>query len=167
LPARLQVICCSAARSTITADLSRVEEKGVANLAAAFQDAQNAAARQQGRLSAAAKREVVDFADADYHEAWDITAVGVPAQGEQLCARWLALEPVASRFAPAWPSVVGSSVAPLPVCTRIFSFLASPPTFSLHPHSSTTRLSGLPTCRGEWGQQDEGAAARGRAHARA
>ena len=97
LPARLQVICCSAARSTITADLSRVEEKGVANLAAAFQDAQNAAARQQGRLSAAAKREVVDFADANYHEAWDITAVGVPAQGEQLRASWLP-EPAANRF---------------------------------------------------------------------
>lgn len=36
----VQVICCSGARSTITADLSRVEEQGVSNLAAAFMDAQ-------------------------------------------------------------------------------------------------------------------------------
>lgn len=36
----LQVICCSGARSTITADLSRVEEQGVSNLASAFLDAQ-------------------------------------------------------------------------------------------------------------------------------
>ena len=35
---RLQVICCSGARSTITADLARVDDVGVANLAKAFMD---------------------------------------------------------------------------------------------------------------------------------
>lgn len=34
----LQVICCSGARSTITADLARVDDVGVANLAKAFMD---------------------------------------------------------------------------------------------------------------------------------
>jgi NAD(P)-dependent dehydrogenase (short-subunit alcohol dehydrogenase family) len=164
LPARLQVICCSAARSTITADLSRVEEKGVANLAAAFQDAQNAAARQQGRLSAAAKREVVDFADANYHEAWDITAVGVPAQGEQLRASWLP-EPAASRFlGPV--SLVPRSTPCLsgPKATCLLASLSPPgllPCTLTHPP-----FPALPACRGECGRQDEGAAARGRAHAR-
>lgn len=38
--AYLQVICCSGARSTLTADLARVEEQGVTNLARAFLDAQ-------------------------------------------------------------------------------------------------------------------------------
>jgi NAD(P)-dependent dehydrogenase (short-subunit alcohol dehydrogenase family) len=38
--ARPQVICCSGARSTLAADLSRVEEQGVTNLARAFLDAQ-------------------------------------------------------------------------------------------------------------------------------
>ena len=37
-PARLQVICCSGARSTITADLARVDDAGVSNLAKAFMD---------------------------------------------------------------------------------------------------------------------------------
>lgn len=39
-PLRVQIVCCSGARSTITADLNRVEEQGVANLARAFLDAQ-------------------------------------------------------------------------------------------------------------------------------
>lgn len=45
----LQIVCCSGARSTITADLSRVEEQGVANLARAFLDAQVGRAGGGGR----------------------------------------------------------------------------------------------------------------------
>ncbi|KAL4853981.1 Glutamate-1-semialdehyde 2 [Chlorella vulgaris] len=75
-----KVICCSGARSTITADLSRVEEQGVSNLAAAFMDAQNSCARREGRLASVAKREVVDFKHERYHDAWDIRTVGKPVE---------------------------------------------------------------------------------------
>lgn len=77
-----KIVCCSGARSTITADLSRVEEQGVANLARAFLDAQNARARREGRLAPASKRELADFGREEHHEAWDVVAVGPPAAGE-------------------------------------------------------------------------------------
>lgn len=78
-----KIVCCSGARSTITADLSRVEEQGVANLARAFLDAQNARARREGRLAPASKRELADFGREEHHEAWDVVAVGPPAAEEE------------------------------------------------------------------------------------
>ncbi|EFN51818.1 hypothetical protein CHLNCDRAFT_59780 [Chlorella variabilis] len=98
-----KVICCSGARSTITADLSRVEEQGVSNLASAFLDAQNARARREGHLADVSKRELVDFKREQYHQAWDIRTLGKaevedgssvekPAKGRRRSA--------AERFAP-------------------------------------------------------------------
>ena len=135
MPIGLQVICCSAARSTITADLSRVEEKGVANLAAAFLDAQNAAARQQGKLAAAAKREVVDFADADYHEAWDITAVGVPALGEQLCCAVLCCATAIRQLRSISPCLFALPETSLPLLPSLL-----PRTLTHAPTASPPRL---------------------------
>ncbi|KAL4433778.1 hypothetical protein ABPG75_000219 [Micractinium tetrahymenae] len=78
-----KIVCCSGARSTITADLSRVEEQGVANLARALLDAQNARARREGRLAPTAKRELADFRREEHHEAWDIVSVGPPQAEEE------------------------------------------------------------------------------------
>ncbi|KAL4450724.1 hypothetical protein ABPG77_001080 [Micractinium sp. CCAP 211/92] len=78
-----KIVCCSGARSTITADLNRVEEQGVANLARAFLDAQNARARREGRLAPTSKRELADFKREEHHEAWDIVAVGPPQAEEE------------------------------------------------------------------------------------
>ncbi|KAI7843407.1 hypothetical protein COHA_003004 [Chlorella ohadii] len=79
-----KVICCSGARTTITADLARVDDLGVSNLAKAFMDELNTRARRQGQLSSAAKRELADFSNEAYHEAWNVVAVGppTPAEGE-------------------------------------------------------------------------------------
>ena len=33
----LQIICCTAARTTLTGDLARVEEQGIVNITKAFQ----------------------------------------------------------------------------------------------------------------------------------
>eukprot|EP00887_Chlorella_sp_A99_P005130 scaffold25.g5130.t1 len=74
-----KVIVCSGARSTITADLDRVENQGVANLARAFLDARNARARREGHIDPSTKKEVVDFRRDFYHPLWNIEFVGLPA----------------------------------------------------------------------------------------
>lgn len=77
-----KIICCSAARTNVTADLTRVEEEGVANLSRALQDEKNAAARKnQNQVSRTSKIDVADFADERYHPDWDIMHVG-PADDE-------------------------------------------------------------------------------------
>lgn len=73
-----KVICCAAARTTLLADLSRVDEGGVANLARAFQDARNAAARKAGSLAPSSKVDVADFSKEEYHPLWDVEHVGPP-----------------------------------------------------------------------------------------
>lgn len=73
-----KVICCSAARSTLTADLNRVDDTGVSNLARAFLDARNAAARKSGAMARSSKIDVADFKDETYHPLWDVEHVGPP-----------------------------------------------------------------------------------------
>ena len=73
-----KVICCSAARTTLTADLARVDENGVANLARAFLDSRNALARRAGGVAPSTKIDVADFKQEVYHPLWDIEHVGPP-----------------------------------------------------------------------------------------
>lgn len=73
------MIDCAGARTTITADLNRVEIEGVANLTRAFVDHKNAVARKAGGIAPTAKREVVDFANEYYHPFWVVELVGLPA----------------------------------------------------------------------------------------
>jgi uncharacterized protein YbjT (DUF2867 family) len=73
-----KVICCSAARTTLTADLNRVDDTGVTNLARAFLDARNAAARKSGTVAPSSKIDVADFQDETYHPLWDVEHVGPP-----------------------------------------------------------------------------------------
>ncbi|KAF8062069.1 HCF173 [Scenedesmus sp. PABB004] len=76
-----KIIFCAAARTAFTGDLVRVDERGVARLAAALQDEQWRRAKAGGRkYSPAAKREVADFSKVYHQLKWDIDFVGV--QGE-------------------------------------------------------------------------------------
>lgn len=71
-----KVIFCAAARSTLTADLNRVDADGVAMIARALQDSRNALARKSGELAPSAKPSIADFGKSDDQEAWDIMHVG-------------------------------------------------------------------------------------------
>lgn len=71
-----KVIYCSTARSTLTADLTRVDDEGVSILARALQDARNAEARKSGSLAPTSKVDVADFKNEAYHPFWDIEHIG-------------------------------------------------------------------------------------------
>lgn len=75
-----KVIFCAAARSTLTADLLRVDDRGVMNLAKALQDENNRLSKSQRlKYNPRAKKEIADFSST-YHQArWDVTYVGSPA----------------------------------------------------------------------------------------
>jgi len=75
-----KIIFCAAARSTMTADLNRVDADGVGMILRALQDARNAVARKEGRLAPSAKIEVAEFKKVECQEAWDIEHVGPPLQ---------------------------------------------------------------------------------------
>lgn len=75
-----KVIFCAAARSTLTADLNRVDADGVGMLVRAIQDVRNAEARREGSLARSAKVEIADFKNVDCQEAWDIDHVGPPSE---------------------------------------------------------------------------------------
>lgn len=76
-----KVIYCSTARSTLTADLTRVDDEGVAILARALQDARNARARKSGSMASTSKVDIADFKNEAYHPLWDIEHIG-PRQEE-------------------------------------------------------------------------------------
>ncbi|KXZ49366.1 hypothetical protein GPECTOR_22g960 [Gonium pectorale] len=74
-----KVIFCAAARSTLTADLFRVEDRGVSNMVKAMQDEMYRRAMRSGsKFSQAAKREVADFSQRFHQARWDVTFVGTP-----------------------------------------------------------------------------------------
>ena len=76
-----KVLFCAAARSTLTADLNRVDSDGVGMIARALQDSRNAMARKSGSIAASSKPSVADFGKEEDQEAWDIMHVG-PAPEE-------------------------------------------------------------------------------------
>lgn len=76
-----KVLFCAAARSTMTADLNRVDADGVGTVARALQDARNALARKEGAVASSSKMSIADFSDEADQEAWDIGHVG-PAPEE-------------------------------------------------------------------------------------
>ena len=80
-----KVICCSSARTTLTADLNRVDDTGVANLTRALLDARNASARRQGAVAPSSKVDLADFENEAYHPLWDVEHVGPP--GEELAKK--------------------------------------------------------------------------------
>lgn len=71
-----KVLFCAAARSTLTADLNRVDADGVAIVARALQDSRNAVARKNGNVAPTAKPSIADFGNIEDQEAWDIMHVG-------------------------------------------------------------------------------------------
>ena len=73
-----KVMCCSTARTSLTADLERVDVSGVSNLVKAFLDVRNAMARKQGTVSSSSKIDIADFRDEYYHPFWDVEHVGPP-----------------------------------------------------------------------------------------
>lgn len=74
-----KIIFCAAARTTLRADLLRVEDRGVANLSSAFQDEMDRRAKKKKlKSSTRAKREIADFRRAYHQERWDITYCGLP-----------------------------------------------------------------------------------------
>jgi hypothetical protein len=75
---RLQIIYCAAAKTAFTADLLRVDERGVAGIAKAMQDELFRRARAEGaKHSSYAKKEVADFGKIYHQLRWDIGFVGV------------------------------------------------------------------------------------------
>jgi len=73
-----KVIYCAAARSSITADLSRVEHIGVSNVVKAMQDQYNRRAVGGGKSkSSRAKVTVADFGKAASRESWALEHVGM------------------------------------------------------------------------------------------
>eukprot|EP00775_Hariotina_reticulata_P008005 gene8005-8203_t len=76
-----KIIFCAAARTAFTGDLNRVEDRGVAQLAAAMQDDLFRRSRSTGfKYSPSAKKEIADFNKVYHQLRWDVTFVGV--QGE-------------------------------------------------------------------------------------
>ncbi|GFR47429.1 hypothetical protein Agub_g9149 [Astrephomene gubernaculifera] len=82
-----KVIFCAGARSTFTADLTRVDDRGVMNMVKALQDELYRRSRRSGsRFSPAAKKEVADF-NSTFHQArWDVTFVGTPEEAAAVAA---------------------------------------------------------------------------------
>ncbi|PNW73930.1 hypothetical protein CHLRE_13g578650v5 [Chlamydomonas reinhardtii] len=74
-----KVIFCAAARSVFTADLLRVEDRGVMNMVKAMQDELFRRSKRTGsKFSSAAKKELADF-NSRFHQArWDVRFVGTP-----------------------------------------------------------------------------------------
>lgn len=81
-----KIICCSAARSTNTADLTRVDDRGVSNVARALMDRWNQQARKNGQVPSRSKVTVADFSRAEYYRRWDMEHVGVPTGSEEAAA---------------------------------------------------------------------------------
>lgn len=71
-----KVLFCAAARSTLTADLNRVDAEGVSLIARALQDSRNAVARKNGLLAPSSKPSIADFGKPKDQEAWDIMHIG-------------------------------------------------------------------------------------------
>jgi len=72
-----KVIYCAGARSTLTADLARVEQTGVANVVKALQDQYNKRAISGGKQrSSRAKPVVAEFKKEEYAQAWAVEHVG-------------------------------------------------------------------------------------------
>ncbi|GLI61801.1 hypothetical protein VaNZ11_004303 [Volvox africanus] len=72
-----KIIFCAAARSAFTADLLRVEERGVMNMVKAMQDELYRRAKRSGaKFSPLAKRELADFNNRFHQARWDVTFVG-------------------------------------------------------------------------------------------
>lgn len=76
--AAAQVIFCAAARTAFTAELNRVDARGVSNIASSMQDEMMRRAKAGGsKYSRFAKREVADFARVYHQLRWDVQFVGV------------------------------------------------------------------------------------------
>ncbi|KAG2500720.1 hypothetical protein HYH03_001485 [Edaphochlamys debaryana] len=74
-----KVIFCAAARSAFTADLTRVDDRGVMNVVKALQDEMNRRAKRSGsKFNGAAKKEVADFNSRFHQRRWDVRFVGTP-----------------------------------------------------------------------------------------
>ncbi|GLC35476.1 hypothetical protein PLESTB_000203300 [Pleodorina starrii] len=72
-----KIIFCAAARSVFTADLLRVEDRGVMNMVKAMQDELNRRHRRGGaKFNPSAKRELADFNERFHQARWDVTFVG-------------------------------------------------------------------------------------------
>ncbi|MEW5313772.1 MAG: hypothetical protein WDW38_005311 [Sanguina aurantia] len=79
-----KIIFCAAARTAFTADLTRVEDRGVMNLVKAYQDeCQQVAARSKSKTWPQAKLDVADFSLVYHQSRWNITYVGSPDEEKQ------------------------------------------------------------------------------------
>ncbi|XP_024517337.1 uncharacterized protein LOC9630745 isoform X1 [Selaginella moellendorffii] len=67
-----KIICCAAARSYITADLYRVDNKGVQNLSTAFQDYNHRLAQTRAGRSSKSKLVVAKFSKAKEVDSWEM-----------------------------------------------------------------------------------------------
>lgn len=77
-----QVIFCAAARTAFTAELNRVDARGVSNIATSMQDEMFRRAKAGGsKYSRFAKKEVADFARVYHQLRWDVQFVGVMVSG--------------------------------------------------------------------------------------
>ncbi|EFJ50271.1 hypothetical protein VOLCADRAFT_58555 [Volvox carteri f. nagariensis] len=74
-----KVIFCAAARSAFTADLLRVEDRGVMNMVKAMQDELYRRAKRSGtKFHSTSKKELADF-NSRFHQArWNVTFAGTP-----------------------------------------------------------------------------------------
>jgi len=92
-----KIIFCAAARTTLSADLTRVDDRGVVNIVKALQDEyireakrnrkkQSADAAPKGNASIGrsrvyshkTKKEIADFSEVYHQLRWDVTFVGTP-----------------------------------------------------------------------------------------
>ncbi|KAF5726842.1 hypothetical protein HS088_TW22G00526 [Tripterygium wilfordii] len=67
-----KIIYCATARSTVTADLNRVDYQGVYNLSKAFQDYNNRLAQLRAGKSSKSKLLLAKFKNADSLEGWEV-----------------------------------------------------------------------------------------------
>ncbi|CAM6126680.1 unnamed protein product [Calypogeia fissa] len=67
-----KIVCCATARSDVTGDLFRVDNRGVYNLSKAFQDYNHKLAQTRAGRSSKSKLTIAKFSKADQLEGWDL-----------------------------------------------------------------------------------------------
>lgn len=71
-----KIVYCASSTIAITANINRVDEAGVGNVARAFLDAKHRSAQRAGSSSPALKTIIADFSNEEVQEEWDILQIG-------------------------------------------------------------------------------------------
>jgi hypothetical protein len=75
-PCPIQIIYCATSRVQFTADIEKVDNRGVTNMSRAWIDSKHASAAKAKTTTRATKRMVADFSKEPIQEVWDLMHVG-------------------------------------------------------------------------------------------